>query len=57
MKWLLYIVLAILAMNLLVIVMVGVVLLNDWIRNRKRPQATSPFSRGVPGGGRPPTPS
>jgi hypothetical protein len=49
-KWLLYIVLGILALNLLVIIMVGVVLVNDWIRNRKRPQRTRPYAGPVPPG-------
>ena len=36
MKWLLYIVLGILGLNLLVIIMVGIVLVSDWIRGRGR---------------------
>jgi hypothetical protein len=54
-KWLLYIALGILALNLFIIAMVGIVLLNDWMRNRKRPPSTRPYPRGVSDGGRSPT--
>jgi len=49
-RWLLYIALGILALNLFIIAMVGIVLLNDWIRNRKRPPSTRPYVRGVSDG-------
>lgn len=54
MRWLLYIVLAVLGLNLFIIAMVGIVLFNDWLRNRKRPSART-FPRGVSDGGRTPT--
>ena len=52
MRWLLYIALGILGLNLLIILMVGIVLFNDWIRNRRRPPSTRPYPRSISDSGR-----
>lgn len=50
MHWLLYIVLGVLALNLVVILLVGFVLLTDWMRNRTR--GPRPVPKPVTGGRR-----
>ena len=51
MKWFLFVILAVLALNLIVILLVGLILLSDWLRgHRKKPDIT-PFPgnpKGLP---------